>query len=468
MSESQTILNRISALKEKLTHAAEGTSEPKNPRSVEALEKRIKAGSQFDGLLDSVLRQLPADTPLVRLPAQLTSRAHRLLETGKDLLHQLRGLADVFAEMPEPPDVVEVWYTKTVSLANVALRAIGTFPDAPSAQLQLCEGIEALLQVVAERLGRLNLLVERSRKENGWIDALVEIFRALEANQVVDWNRLTEVAQAIDGEFRDGLPVRFLHCTKNSPERHVACHGLNVAQVIARVLRNDPALARRPLEAISAGLLHDVGMIACSPEVWMSATTFDDSQRQQIEPHARLGAELMARSLPDKTWLAEVVGDHHERLDGTGYPGGLRTNQISWLPRLLAACDVYVALRSKRPYRVERNSRTALTEVLALAETGALDRHAAERLLGFTLYPPGTVVELADGSVAAVIAAPVHRGDLKATLRPVVALLADYQGKCLPFPQHLDLGATEGRSIVRSLTGAERLNLLAEHYPEVV
>src|SRR5207249_69187 len=113
----------------------------------------------------------------------------------------------------------------------------------------------------------------------------------------------------------------------------------------------------------------------------------------------------------------------------------LRDVQVSPLVRLLAVCDVYAALCSPRPHRSALDTRTALTDTLLLAEQGALDPHQAELLLKLTFYPPGTLVELADGAVGLVVATHQGRRDPSAPARPVVALVADSSGRSLPTPR---------------------------------
>src|SRR5262249_55685993 len=143
-----------------------------------------------------------------------------------------------------------------------------------------------------------------------------------------------------------------------------------------------------------------------------------------------------------------------------------REVQISSLARLLPVCDTYAALCCPRPHRPSRESRTALTDTLLLAESGALDRGHAERLLQLSFYPVGSAVELADGSVAVGVATHFGRRDLNTPSRPVVAILTDAQGQPLASPVHLDLAECESRSIVRSLSPSERRELLGACYPE--
>jgi HD-GYP domain-containing protein (c-di-GMP phosphodiesterase class II) len=194
----------------------------------------------------------------------------------------------------------------------------------------------------------------------------------------------------------------------------------------------------------------------------------DDRQRRAVEAHTRVGAEILARLLPGGAWLAEAAAGHHERLDGTGYPAGLRDRQIAQLTRLVAVCDVYATLCTPRPHRPALDTRTALTDTLLLAEQGSLDRYQAERLLQLSFYPVGAVVELADGAVGLVVATHLGRRDLNTPARPVLALLTDGDGLPLPRPQHVDLAQCESRSIVRTLPETERRERLGGRYPELV
>jgi HD-GYP domain-containing protein (c-di-GMP phosphodiesterase class II) len=465
MSESQVLLSKISALRQRLDQVS-GLGDGSG--STAALEKKIKAGSQFDTLLESSLRRLTPGHEPASLPTQLTARARRLLEQGQELLGRLRSLGEDLAPDRDPGDPLPVWYRGTVAMTDSTLRMIGTFPDAPSVQLRLCEGLEVTLEVIATRIGRLKAMLDRRRQETGWIETLADFLTCLSLGKPVDLQPLNTLAEALLNDQQEGGPLRFFHTSPEQPPRFIACHSLTVAQVMARMLHREPDLGRRPLEPLLAALVHDAGMLSVAAEVLTHPGPLDDAQWRLIEGHTSAGAEWIARLLPGQTWLAEAAADHHERLDGTGYPAGLRDTQIAPLTRLLAVCDVYAALATPRPYRPAQETRAALTDTLVSADAGALDRYHAERLLYLGFYPVGTIVELADGAVAVVIATPVGRGDLETPARPVVALLTDSHNHVLPSPQPLDLAQGEGRSIVRALKPAERRELLGHRYPEYV
>jgi len=468
MSDTRVLLAKIAALRQRLEQAHGRAEEPGGDR-VHLLEQRVSDGAVHDTLLDGSFRQLtlaPASDAPAR-PTRLTGRARRLLEVGHGLLGKLRSLAELFdAEAREDP--LAGRFRETVAIADTALRAVQGYPDAPSVQLRLCEGLEGTLNVVAERVAALRSAVERRGRDSERVEGLTDRLMALAAGKRPDLAPFVKLAEAILAEAEEGAPLRFFEA--GAPDatwlaRTIACHGLTVAQVIARLGKHDPDVRGLPVESVLAALVHDVGMLRVPVEVYAHGGPLGEAHRRLVEGHTRTGAEMVAKLLPDGSWLSEAVLSHHERHDGTGYPSGLRESQVSPLVRLLAVCDVYAAMCVARPHRPAREPRTALTDTLLMAEKGALDRASAERLLHLSFYPVGSVVELADGAVGVVVATHAGGRDRNAPARPVLALLVDAQGDALPEVQPLDLACCEERSIVRVLPAAERRRLLGKRYP---
>jgi HD-GYP domain-containing protein (c-di-GMP phosphodiesterase class II) len=491
MSETRVLLGKIQALRQRLEQAQGLANEARSAAAalVEEtaaagqrlipFERRVAEDSEHDSHFDRVLRPLtgPAggDEPRC-LPKQLTSRARRVLERGRDLLIRLRQLADAFeksgpdgstdAALFERHDPLTRLYRETVALTDTALRMIPMFPDTTSAQLHLCEGLEAILNVVAARLLTVSAGVQRQRQEVDRVSRLAELLTSLEAGRAVEKQSFLELAEEVLKDAQECAPLRFLEGNPRRPAHFIACHSLTTARVMGRIIRHDPELRSRPLDALLAALVHDVGMLRVDAEILAQSGPLEDEQRRAIESHCRAGVTLIAPLLLDAPWLADAVGGHHERLDGTGYPDGLREHQIKPLTRLLAVCDAYAGFCTRRPHRPARETRTALTDTLLLAEQGLLDRHYAECLLHLSFYPIGSVVELADGAVGVVVATPQPRRDLSSPARPVVALLTDSHGQPLPLPHHVDLAQCDSPSIVRTLSTSESRDLLGTRFPE--
>jgi HD-GYP domain-containing protein (c-di-GMP phosphodiesterase class II) len=484
MSDPQVLLSKISALRQRLeqaqglvTEAGSGVVELAPGAAagrLRKLERQVAAGFEDNAQVAGVLRQLEDTTgPAVEgrgLPAQLTARARRVLERSRELLERVRGLTEE-AERGAGPGAggkpLLALHRETAAMLENLLRMIQAFPDSPGGQLRLCEGAEAILNVVAQRVQLLAAALQRGVRERARIEALAGLLTGLYDGRALDVKPYALLAEEILAEAQESQPLRFLHGEAEVPARFVACHSLTVAQVVARLARHEPELRGRPVEPVLAALVHDVGMLGVPAEVLAKAAPLVDAERRLVEAHVRISVGLAARLLPGGTWLVEAVGGHHERLDGTGYPDGLREFQLRTLPRLLAVCDVYAAFCSPRPHRPARETRTALADTLVLAEQGALDRYQAERLLQLSFYPVGSVVELADGAVAVVVATHGSGSGLQTPARPVVSLLTDGQGQFLAAPQPLDLALCESRSIVRTLPPDERCDLLGRRYPEL-
>jgi hypothetical protein len=489
MSETRVLLGKIQALRQRLeqaqglanearTAAAALVEEPSGGRRLISFERLVEENNEHDHQLDSLVRPL---TAMVRedearvLPRQLTSRARRALERGRELLLHLRQLADAFDRAEEsdaaPPlfarsDPLAKLYRETIALSDTALRMIPRFPETTSAQLKMCEGLEAILNVMAARLRTLSAGVERQRREIERVTRLAELLTALDRGETLDKQPFLELAEEILNDAQEGGPLRFLEGDPRNPSHLAACHGLTTARVAGRVVRHDPELRGRPLDVLLAALVHDAGMLRIPPEILACPEPFDNNQRRIIESHCHMGVSMAGPLLLDAPWLAEAIVGHHERLDGTGYPDGLRDFQIKPLTRLLAVCDVYAARCTRRPHRPAYETRTALTDTLLMAEQGQLDRHYAECLLHLSFYPIGSIVELADGAVGVVVATPQPRRDLSSPARPVIALLLDAHGQPLPLPHHIDLAQCESPSIVRTLSIAESRERLGEWFPE--
>jgi len=122
----------------------------------------------------------------------------------------------------------------------------------------------------------------------------------------------------------------------------------------------------------TAALLHDVGKIIVPAEILSKPGRLTETEMQLIRQHAKAGAEAVA-DIDFGGAVAETIGQHHERLDGSGYPAGLHDGEILPEARLLAVADVVEAMISHRPYR----PALTLEEALAEIESGSGTRYDA-------------------------------------------------------------------------------------------
>ncbi|HMC36571.1 MAG TPA: HD domain-containing phosphohydrolase [Actinomycetota bacterium] len=119
--------------------------------------------------------------------------------------------------------------------------------------------------------------------------------------------------------------------------------------------------------AALAGLLHDVGKIGIPTSLLGKPCPLSDEEAGLVRSHAPIGGR-MVRPLVSAD-VADAVRDHHERVDGGGYPAGLRGGQLSWMTRVVSVADTYDALVSQRPYRRGCSKLEAFLELRRVAGT---------------------------------------------------------------------------------------------------
>jgi len=144
-------------------------------------------------------------------------------------------------------------------------------------------------------------------------------------------------------------------------ERRVAALTLAIAGVMG--------LSEERCEGLAiAGEVHDIGKIGVPAEILSKPGPLTDLERLLVEDHAPRGYEILSGI--DFAWpVAEIVHQHHERLDGSGYPRGLAGDEILLEARILGAADVLEAMASHRPYRPALGVEAALAELQAGAGT---------------------------------------------------------------------------------------------------
>jgi hypothetical protein len=480
MSDTQAILRKIAALRARLepaqAPAPAGASAAADVRESEDplhhLAHDVAVGARHNALIDSTLRQLSAaaapetEAPL---PARrLTARGARLLQLGREALRELRQLADEPLLQADEPEPLTDLYQQTAAMLDTVLRTVPAFPDAPSVQARLCDGLEGVLDVVTERVGILKAGLGERRRRSDQIERLTQFLDALAAGQAPELKRVRPLADELVAEAAHEWPLRVLAESPAFPIRFIACHSLTVAQIMARLARGEAEWYGRAHEPVLAALLHDVGMTRLPAEILNHAGPLNDEQRRRVEHHTREGGHLLERTAQGAPWLIEAAVSHHERSDGTGYPDGLLETHLSPLVRLLIVCDVYAALLARRPYRTALDPRAALTDTLLLADQGAIDRIQAERLLRISFFPVGSIVELSDGATGVVVGPPPARGERIDPARPLVALLADKHGMPSPVPRYVDLTLEGQRSVLRQLPVPERRELVGKRYPALI
>ena len=183
-----------------------------------------------------------------------------------------------------------------------------------------------------------------------------------------------------------------------------------------------------------SALMHDIGKVRTPKEILNKPDKLTDDEFVIMRRHTVDGAEILRRT-PEMPILAPVVAfEHHLRLDGTGYPLGVRREWLNVGTMLCSISDIYDAMRSQRSYQQAFPTERILA-VLKRNDGTQFDQNLVRRfvqLLG--IYPPGNLVRLSTGEVAVV--ARVHAPD---PYRPRVRVLFNSSGARLDLPYERNL-----------------------------
>jgi len=132
---------------------------------------------------------------------------------------------------------------------------------------------------------------------------------------------------------------------------------------LARALATEMGLPKDRIDGIRmAGIIHDIGKLSIPAEILSKPANMTEIEFSMIKEHSRSGYEML-KDVESPWPLAEIVYQHHERLNGTGYPRNLKGDEILMESRILAVADVVEAMASYRPYRPALGIEAALEEI---------------------------------------------------------------------------------------------------------
>ena len=219
-----------------------------------------------------------------------------------------------------------------------------------------------------------------------------------------------------------------------SYDSYTFTHMVNVSILTmgqARGLGIDGVLLR---EVGLSALMHDIGKVRTPSEILNKSDKLTDQEFDILRRHTVDGAEILRRT-PEMPALAPVVAfEHHLRLDGTGYPGGVARPSLNLGTMLCGIADVYDAMRSQRVYQ-EAFPTDRILAVLQRNDGKQFDQHLVRRFVQLVgIYPAGNLVRLDSGEIAVVLT--TYAPD---PYRPRVRLLFDSTGARVERPIELNL-----------------------------
>ncbi|WP_026894166.1 HD-GYP domain-containing protein [Clostridiisalibacter paucivorans] len=195
-------------------------------------------------------------------------------------------------------------------------------------------------------------------------------------------------------------------------------HSVNVA-VLSIILGVELGLNKpRLVDLANGALLHDLGKVFISKDILLKKGKLDSTEYDEMKNHPIMGYKYLKTQNDISSISRVIVLQHHERIDGLGYPKSLTGNEINYYAKIVSISDVYDALTSDRPYRRGLPPNEAI-EYLMGTGGSIFDAEMVELFVkNIVPYPVGTLVDLSNGDVGLV-----EKLNTNFPLRPILRII---------------------------------------------
>lgn len=240
-----------------------------------------------------------------------------------------------------------------------------------------------------------------------------------------------------DVVYNRNLPIVHIRQTAAAGdplEQHFMNNALNVSVFATKLAMAEGVSADELRTVCAAALFHDIGKLLVPQALLSKRTKLSEEDLRTLRRHTELGYKVLKDDASVSLVAAQCALQHHERVDGLGYPFGLRGQDIHPYAKLIGMIDAYDALVSHRSYRNAMLPHEAMDYLYANVES-AYDRGKVEQFRNkVAIFPPGTAVTLNTGEKGVV-----SRLDSSCLQRPTVRVLTDPKGEDLKTPYELPL-----------------------------
>ena len=278
---------------------------------------------------------------------------------------------------------------------------------------------------------------------------VLESIRRVEQKESPDIDKGKELVQRLSDSIGQSSALLLL-ATDRRQDFAVSTHCVNVSILSLRLSQTMGYLLQKQIEVGLAALLHEIG-VAKLPERMLQ-------DPGQMRPEARqrpvYGAKILEELCPEYGWLAKTVGQVYERENGSGFPQGLKGEDICEEAKILGIMDVFEACIHDRPHR-KALTGYQLLDAFTRGETESFASHLVKALIeGFSVYTYNEYVVLNTDEMGRVV--EVNSGNL---CRPLVRILYDKERKTVAQPLEIDLAETPSLFITKAVTYDELMAL---------
>ena len=266
--------------------------------------------------------------------------------------------------------------------------------------------------------------------------AVSSMFREARLGKAVD----TSVVKELVGEISASImrnPTALISLARiKTADDYTYMHSVAVCALMIALAKQLGLDHEQTRSAGAAGLLHDLGKSMIPPEILNKPGKLTDREFAVIKTHPEEGLKLLLGSTGVDEVALDVVLHHHEKLNGTGYPKGLKSADISLFAKMGAVCDIYDAVTSNRPYKTEWDPADSLGKMAGWTD-GHLDPDVFKAFVQCVgIYPVGSLVRLESGRLGVIT-----EQSRKSLLKPVIKVFYSTVSQARIEPHILDLSS---------------------------
>jgi HD-GYP domain-containing protein (c-di-GMP phosphodiesterase class II) len=274
---------------------------------------------------------------------------------------------------------------------------------------------------------------------------ILRILIAVKGKQPLVLGALQRITAGLARAVATGDDLLLQALEAGEPQWDLAKHMVNVAVFAVKIGQGAGSKDEELPWLALAAALHDVGMLAVSTATLQKPGALTEEERGLVRRHPEVGFQILQGLGVEFEWLANVAYQEHERDDGSGYPRGLKGDQIHDYAKIVGLADTYEALTHCRPYRKTVIASDVIKEIILTERRHFPDRILKGLIRGLSTVPVGSLVRLNSNEIARVVATnPAF------PLRPVVEIVTGSKGEKLEAPRRVDLASNTLLYITRS------------------
>jgi HD-GYP domain-containing protein (c-di-GMP phosphodiesterase class II) len=246
--------------------------------------------------------------------------------------------------------------------------------------------------------------IENAKKIQCEATALIErCMSDIKVGKTIDTAPVSDMASNMVNSLQQNHNALACVTQLREKDRYLMEHSFNVS-VLMGILASSMSYTGDKLQDIVTGaLLHDVGKIRIADEILHKPGKLTDEEWIEMKRHVTYGEDVLVNSQGISPIIVDICAQHHERLDGSGYPRGLSSDDIPIHSRMAAVVDVYDAITAERVYHKGTTPTAALKKLMEWSTQGQLDQQVIYQFIqAIGVYPAGSLVELDNKKLAVV------------------------------------------------------------------